>query len=125
MPIKSKKDALGYFTIEETATRLIIQADDDFYVLIISGERNRLDFESIKKSLACTTIMMVNKQEIFENFALEAGQILWVDNDLPCIIDNWIFKHTFVYGWTAGCCQALKIAPDDLVKANNVVLRFD
>lgn len=125
IPIKSKKDALGYFKIEETVPTLIIQTEIGFYALIISGERDKIDFDLIKSILGCEKVGMAEKKEIVEKLKLEPGQIPLIGHELPCIIDNWIFKYRFVYGGTGDWYYTLKIKPDDLVKANNVVLKFD
>lgn len=124
IPIKSKKDALGYFKIEETVPTLIIQTEIGFYALIISGERDKVDFELIKKLLGCTNIRMADKVEIIERFKVEPGQVPLIGHNLPCIIDNLIFKHRYVYGGTGDWFHTLKIRPEDLVKANQVVLNF-
>ncbi|HEX2977097.1 MAG TPA: YbaK/EbsC family protein, partial [Bacteroidales bacterium] len=122
IPIKSKKDATGYFKIEETAPTLIVQTQNDFYALIISGERHKVDLELIKKLLGSKKLSLANKTELSEKFGLEAGQIPLVGHDLPCIIDKLLFKYEFVYGGTGNCFFTLKIKPCDLVKANNVIL---
>jgi hypothetical protein len=51
IPIKSKKDALGYFNIEETAPTLIIQTENDFYALKYSIKRDRpfITYKDIQK----------------------------------------------------------------------------
>jgi Cys-tRNA(Pro)/Cys-tRNA(Cys) deacylase len=125
IPIKSKKDALGYFKIEETAPTLIIQTEIGYYALIISGERNKVNFDLIRKLLGCDAIKMADKIEIVEKFNIEPGQVPLVGHNLPCIIDNKIFKYNFVYGGTGNWYYTLKIKPEDLVKVNNVVLKFD
>jgi Cys-tRNA(Pro)/Cys-tRNA(Cys) deacylase len=125
IPIKSKKDALGYFKIEETVPTLILQTEIRFYALIISGERSKMDFDLIRNLLGCKKIGMADKKEIVSKFNMEPGQIPLIGHNLPCIIDNRIFKYRFVYGGTGDWYYTLKIKPDDLVKANNVVLKFD
>lgn len=125
IPIKSKNDALGYFKIEETAPTLILQTDLGFYALIISGERSKVDFDLIKDLLGCKKIGMANKNEIIDKFKIEPGQVPLTGHNLPCIIDNRIFKYRFVYGGTGDWYYTLKIKPNDLVKVNNVVLKFN
>lgn len=124
-PIKSKNDALGYFNVEETAPTLIIQTEDVFYALIISGERNRVDFDKIKNILGCRKFEMANKTQIMEKLNVVPGQVPLIGHELPCIIDNRIFKYSYVYGGTGDLYHTLKITPNDLIKANNVILRFD
>lgn len=125
IPIKSKKDAIGYFKIEETVPTLIIQTEIGFYALIISGERDKVNFELIRNLLGCKKIRMADKEEIIERFKVEPGQVPLIGHNLPCIVDNLIFKHRYVYGGTGDWYHTLKIRPEDLVKANRVVLNFD
>ncbi len=124
-PIKCKKDALGYFKIEETAPTLILQTEIGFYALIISGERSKIDFNLIKSLLGCNKIGLADKKDIIEKFKTEPGKIPLIGHNLPCIIDNRIFKYKFVYGGTGNWYYTLKIRPKDLVIANNVILKFD
>jgi len=124
-PIKSKKDALGYFKIDETVPTLIIHTELGFYAMIISGERDKVDFELIRNLLGCKKIRMADKAEIVDRFNVEPGQVPLIGHNLPCIIDNRIFKYPYVYGGTGDWFHTLKIKPDDLVEANQVVLSFD
>ncbi len=123
--VKSKTDALGYFRIAETAPTLIIKTEADYYALILSGERDKVDFDMLKTLLGCQKIGMANKAEIVTKFNIEPGQVPLIGHNLPCIIDNRIFKHHYVYGGTGDWYYTLKINPEDLVKANKVVLTFD
>lgn len=116
-PIKSKKDALGYFKIEETVPTLIVKTERDFFALIVSGERNNVDFNIIKKLLGCDQIAMANRHEVYEKLGLETGQIPLIGHNLPCIIDNKIFKYQFVFGGIGDMYYTLKIKPEDIVKA--------
>lgn len=125
MPIKSKKDATGYFKIGETVPTLIIKTEKDFFALIVSGERNKVNFNLIKSLLGCDQILLANSHEVYEKLGLETGQIPLIGHDLPCIVDNRIFKYPFVYGGIGDMYYTLKIKPDDIVKANNVILTFD
>jgi len=43
---------------------------------------------------------MADKREMVEQFKFEPGQVPLIGHDLPCIIDNRIFKYSFVYGGT-------------------------
>jgi len=124
-PIKSRSDALDFFSLEEMVPTLIVKADMDFYALIISGGREHIDFEMVKKLLACHKIRMANRQEILDKFGMETGHIPLIGHELPCIIDNRIFKNEYVYGGTGDLYHTLKINPNDLAKANRVALQFD
>lgn len=123
--IKSKKDALGYFKMEETVPTLIVQTERGYYALIVSGERHKIDFEQIKAQLGCQQFSLADKAEIKEKFNLEAGQVPLIGHKLPCIVDTMILKHSFVYGGTGDWYYTLKIRPQDLISANMVVLMFN
>jgi prolyl-tRNA editing enzyme YbaK/EbsC (Cys-tRNA(Pro) deacylase) len=123
-PIVSKKDAEGLFKIEETAPTLIISTDKGFYALIISGERNKVDFNVIKELLQCSNVNMANKTEIVEKFNIMPGQVPLVGHQLPCIMDQLLFNYPFVYGGSGDLYHTLKIKPEDLVKVNEVQLFF-
>jgi Cys-tRNA(Pro)/Cys-tRNA(Cys) deacylase len=123
--IKSKQDAIGLFNIEETAPTLILKTELGFYALIISGEREKIDFKSLKGLLGCKKVEMAKKEEIFEKFGVEAGQVPMIGLDLPCIIDKTLLKYNHIYGGTGNWNYTLKISPDDLITANNVILQID
>ncbi len=123
--IKSKKDALGIFNIEQTAPTLIIKTESGFFALIISGEREKIDFKILKELLGCKKVEMANGKEIVEKFGLVAGQVPLIGHNLPCIIDTNMLKYKYVYGGTGNWHYTLKITPNDLIKANNVVLQFN
>lgn len=125
IPIKSKQDALGIFKIEESAPTLIIKTEVGFYAVIISGERDKIDFKMIKDLLGCKEIGMAKKKEILDVFGMQAGQVPLIGHNLPCIIDNRLFKREYVYGGTGNWYYTLKINPNALVKANNVVLQLE
>lgn len=123
--IKSKKDAIGLFKIEETAPTLIVKTELNFYALIISGDREKIDFKVLKQLLACKKIEMAKREEIAEKFGFVAGQVPMIGHNLPCIIDRNILKYEYVYGGTGNWNYTLKISPNDLIKANNVILQMN
>ena len=124
-PIKSKKDALGYFKIEETVPTLIIQTEKGYYAVIVSGEREKIDLDVIKEILGSKKIGFADKNELIEKFNIEPGRVPLIGHGLPCVIDNAIFKHAYVYGGTGDFYCTLKIRPKDLVDANEVIATFN
>jgi len=124
-PIHSKQDALGYFKLEETAPTLILETENGYLALIISGEREKIDFKQLKKLTNCRKLQLGNSDEIKEKLYLKAGQIPLIGHKLPCIVDKKLFNYPFVYGGTGDLFHTLKIKPEDLVNANNVILKFD
>jgi Cys-tRNA(Pro)/Cys-tRNA(Cys) deacylase len=124
-PIHSKQDALGYFKLEETAPTLILETENGYLSLIISGEREKIDFKQLKKLTNCRKFQLANLDEIEEKLNLKAGQIPLVGHRLPCLFDKKLFNYPFVYGGTGDLFHTLKIKPEDLVKANQVIFKFD
>jgi Cys-tRNA(Pro)/Cys-tRNA(Cys) deacylase len=124
-PIHSKQDALGYFKLEETAPTLILKTENGYLALIISGEREKIDFKQLKKLTNCRKLQLAKSDEIQEVLDMQAGQIPLVGHRLPCLFDKKLFNYPFVYGGTGDLFHTLKIKPEDLVKANNVIFKFD
>jgi Cys-tRNA(Pro)/Cys-tRNA(Cys) deacylase len=124
-PIHSKQDALGYFRLEETAPTLILETENGFIALIISGEREKIDFSQLKKLTNCRKLQLANSDVIQKIMNLKAGQVPLIGHRLPCIIDKKLFNYPFVYGGTGDLFHTLKIKPADLVRANQVILKFD
>jgi prolyl-tRNA editing enzyme YbaK/EbsC (Cys-tRNA(Pro) deacylase) len=124
-PIHSKQDALGYFKLEETAPTLILETENGYLALIISGEREKVNFRQLKKLTNSKKLQLANPDLMQETMNLKAGQIPLIGHQLPCIIDKKLFNYSYVYGGTGDLFHTLKIKPDDLVKANQVILKFD
>jgi Cys-tRNA(Pro)/Cys-tRNA(Cys) deacylase len=124
-PIKSRNDALCYFKLEEMAPTLILKSNNTFYALIISGGRSRVDLNKIKELLACEILQMASKKEVLEKINIETGRIPLVGHNLPCIIDEGLFKYDFVYGGTGDFMHTLKIRPKDLERMNNTILKIN
>lgn len=124
-PIHSKQDALGYFRLEETAPTLILETENGYLALIISGEREKIDFRQLKKLTNCKKLQLANSDLIQETMNLKAGQVPLIGHKLPCVIDKKLFNYPYVFGGTGDLFHTLKIKPDDLVKANQVILKFD
>ena len=123
--IKSKHDAQGLFEINETAPTLILKTDVGFFAFVISGEREKINFKDLKRLLGCKKLEMAPKEEIVERFGFEAGQVPMLGHNLPCIFDNLLLKYKYVYGGTGNWNYTLKISPNDIIKANNVILQID
>jgi len=124
-PILAKQDATGIFKIEETVPTLIIDSDQGYFALIISGEREKIEFKQLKKLMNCRKFQLANPWDLQEKLNLIPGQVPLIGHQLPCIIDSRIFKYDYVYGGTGDSFFTLKIKPDDLVSVNNVIMQFD
>jgi len=124
-PIKSRNDALDYFKLEEMAPTLILKSEEKYFALIISGERNKIDFENIQNLLGCKHLEMATRQEVFDKMQLETGRIPLVGHNLPCIIDEGLFNYEYVFGGSGDFLHTLKIRPADLERMNNTILKLN
>jgi prolyl-tRNA editing enzyme YbaK/EbsC (Cys-tRNA(Pro) deacylase) len=125
IPIKSKKDALGYFKLEETVPTLIVQTEKGYYAIIISGERDKIDLEQIRLILEAEKIGFADRKDLITRFNFQPGGVPLIGHGLPCLMDNAIFKYQYVYGGTGDFYHTLKINPYDLKQANNVIAVFN
>jgi Cys-tRNA(Pro)/Cys-tRNA(Cys) deacylase len=124
-PIKSRKDALDLFKIEETAPTLILDSGVKMYALIINGSRKTIDFEAISKKLDCGKIALASSEKLLNELGMNPGEVAMVGHGLPCILDNKLFKNPYVYGGIGDAFKTLKINPADLKKVNDVILYID
>lgn len=124
-PIKSRFDALCYFKLEEMAPTLIVKTDIGFYAIIISGSREKIDYELIRKMLNCKDVAMATKDEVITQIGMKPGEIALVGHNLPCLIDEKIRQVEYVFGGAGNAHYTLKIRPFDLEKVNQVVGRFN
>lgn len=124
-PIHSKNDAAGIFKIEETAPTLILDTDKGFIALTISGVREKIDFKQLKKSTKCKKLQLANQEKIAEEFNIIAGQVPLIGHNFPCILDEKLFQFPFVYGGTGDLYHTIKISPQQLEEANNVIMKFE
>lgn len=124
-PIKSRFDALCYFKLEEMAPTLIVKTEKGFYALIVSGAREKVDFEFLRGLLACDEMIMATKEEVQGQIGMKPGEVAMVGHHLPCILDEQLFQQPYIYGGAGDTRCTLKIRPADLEKINKVVGRFN
>ena len=124
-PIKSRMDALQYFKLEEMAPTLIVKTENGFYAVIVSGTREKVDFEILQRLLNCQQISMATKEEVLAQIGMKPGEVAMVGHHLPCVIDENIFQQQYIYGGAGNARYTLKIRPSDLEKVNQVVQRFN
>lgn len=76
-PILTRQDGSEYFGIEvgQTAPSLILKTDKGFFVLIVSGNRSRLDFESIADMLGCRKVKLASPKEVQKVTGFEVGSV--------------------------------------------------
>jgi len=124
-PILTVSDAMGIFEIAETAPTIIIKTETDYFALLLSGDRGRIDFKQVRQVLQCKKVRMATREEVFEAIGYEPGHVPLVGHQLPCILDQRLFSHPYVYGGAGDAQFTLKINPRDIEKVNDIVAVFD
>ena len=124
-PIRSRFDALKYFRLEDTAPTLILKSESQMFALIVSGRREKVDLEIIRKELNCGMIKLADKNEVFQKLGIKTGEVALVGHGLPCILDKQLFNSEYIFGGAGNANYTLKIKPEHLEKANEVIFRFD
>lgn len=122
-PILSAQEGAVYFQIEigQTAPTFIIKADDQFFALILSGRRTRIDFKQIAKLIGCEQAQLAEKSEVKGKTGFAVGSVPLVGHALPCLLDKNLFSYAFVYGGSGLATRTLKISPQALLQVNQVI----
>lgn len=126
-PILSREDGSKYFGIEigQTAPSLILKTDKGYFALILSGNRDKIDFNILADILGCSTVKLASPKEVQKITGFEVGNVRMVGLDLPCVLDKRLFNYDFVYGGTGQATSTLKIEPSALIQLNYVIATFD
>lgn len=124
--IYSSQDGVNYFGIDigQTAPIIITKTEKGIYALIVSGERGKIDLESIAHILKCKKARLATKDELKKR-DFHPGSIPLVGHNLPCILDKRLFRYQFVYGGSGFPSYTLKINPKDLERLNNLIGRIE
>ncbi|WCR28066.1 hypothetical protein L3476_04645 [Paenibacillus thiaminolyticus] len=126
-PIRTAKEgakALG-IDLGQTAPALVLKADDDYVVLIMSGARGRIDLEAAAGLLGRGRLLLASRDEVREATGHEAGAIPLVGHTLPCLVDKLLYQYSYIYGGTGEPASTLKLDPRDLSKVNHVLAYLD
>ncbi|MBU2703054.1 prolyl-tRNA editing enzyme YbaK/EbsC (Cys-tRNA(Pro) deacylase) [Sporomusaceae bacterium BoRhaA] len=126
-PIRSAQDGATYFQIEigQTAPTLILEGDNKYFAVIVSGRRNGLDMEEMARVLGCHKVKLAKPNKVKKITGYKVGTIPLVGLSLPYILDKQLFEYDFVYGGTGEVDKTLKIAPAVLKMVNQVIAKFD
>ena len=122
--IHSIKDAEGYFDIKRLAPVLIIDTEKGLYAVIKSTLNGKINFEIVKKAIGCNEIKMAAPDKILFETGFNIGAIPLVGLSIPYVIDKLLLRFDYIYGGTGELQYTLKIAPNDVIKVNNVSIIF-
>lgn len=123
--IHSVDDAKGYYEACQTAPILIITTEMGYFALIKAGDRERVDFEQLKKVLQCERVKLASRKQVLKITGYEVGNVPLVGHQLPVILDGRLLQQPFVFGGVGNANFTLKIDSQDLEKINKVVAKID
>ncbi len=123
--ILSAMDAEGYYPVEKSAPAFVLQTENGLIGCMVSLQNGRLDFDKLKQVFGFSKLKMADRKKIKSQTGYDVGAIPLVGLHLPCIIDRKLFNHDFIYGGTGNDLFTLKIAPSELLKANEIIGMFD
>ena len=124
-PILSTSDAAKYFDIDKTAPTFILKTETGYVAFISSSKRGRCDLKAMKSALGFSVLKMADRKMVQDVTGYDAGTVPLIGHSLPCIFDDWLLDHDYIYGGTGDELHTLKIAPADVLRLNNVVRHFD
>ncbi|MUT67837.1 aminoacyl-tRNA deacylase [Paenibacillus sp. NEAU-GSW1] len=120
--IRSAQEGAIYFGIEagQTAPALVLKSETEFYALIASGNRGRVNLEEVSELIGCGPLKMASPKEVQQITGYAVGSVP-LALSLPCIVDRELYRYPYIYGGSGDPMSTLKIAPTDLEKLNVVV----
>ena len=122
-PIRSAQQGAEFFGIAagQTAPVLIVDTDQGFFAVVLSGDRGRLDCKVLSGILGCRRAAMASRNDVERLTGCLPGDLPLLGLDLPYVIDRRLDAYAFVYGGAGFPGRTLKVEPAALVKVNRVV----
>ena len=109
----------------QTAPTLIINADNNYFSLVFSGDRQRIDWVALAAIMGVSTVKLVAKDKVQSITGFAPGDIPMVGLPFPGIFDKRLLQYPFVYGGSGQQNRTLKLAPDLLQKSVHPVAFLD
>ncbi|MDF2479583.1 MAG: YbaK/prolyl-tRNA synthetase associated region [Sphingobacterium sp.] len=122
-PILTREDGSKYLGIDvgQTAPTLIIKTDKGFFALIISGSREKINFDQVARTLNCKNAKLASPKEVQKVTGFCVGSVALIGLNVPCLVDKSLFNFDYVYGGTGNSTSTLKISPRALIELNSIV----
>lgn len=124
-PILSAADAAGYYPVEKSAPTFVLQTENGLIGCFVSVGSGRVDFEALKRKFGYAKLKMADKKKIERQTGYQVGSIPLIGLGLPCLFDNALLQFDHVYGGTGDELVTLKIAPQDVLRLNNIIGTFN
>lgn len=120
-PILSTQDASKYFDIEKAAPTLIMDTEQGLVAFIVSSKRGKLNYNAMKQELGFIKLKLADNEKVEKITGYKVGALPLIGHNLPCVFDDYLFDHDYVYGGSGDALKTLKIRPDDVLRLNNVI----
>lgn len=122
-PIRSAQEGVEYFGIElgQTAPTLVLKSDRDYFSVIFSGDRGRLDLAEIAQIVERDQVKLASPKEVQQLTGFTVGSVPMVGLSMPCIVDRRLYRYTSIYGGTGEPTSTLKLNPRVLEELNQVI----
>lgn len=126
-PILTREEGSDFLGIEvgQTAPTLILKTDQGFLGAIISGSREKINFDKLADLLNYSKVELASPKEVRKTTGFDVGSVALIGFGLPCVADRRLFGYDFIYGGTGQSTSTLKIEPQALTELNQVLLMFD
>ncbi len=103
-----------------------MQTENGLIGCITSIQNGRLDFEKMKLQFGYSKLKMADRKKKFKSqTGYSVGSIPLSGWDFPVYLIKNMLEHDFVYGGTGNELLTLKIAPTELLKANEIIGMFE
>ncbi|KQL44627.1 prolyl-tRNA synthetase [Brevibacillus choshinensis] len=125
--IRTAQDGADYFGIElgQTAPTLVLETENGYVAAILTGDRGRLDFQSVAVTLSCQEVKLANPKQVEAITGFRIGTVPLVGLFLPCLFDRRLFRYSAIYGGTGEAGSTLKISPGAVEELNQVMAYLD
>ncbi|WP_025691992.1 aminoacyl-tRNA deacylase [Paenibacillus zanthoxyli] len=125
-PIKTAQEGAAFLGIEigQTAPALVLRAGNEYFAMVVSGDRGRVNLEDAAALLGHDSLKMASPKQVLQLTGQEVGSVSLM-LPLPCILDRRLFRYPSIYGGTGEPGSTLKIPPQALEQLNEVVAYLD
>lgn len=120
-PIRSTVDAASLFPLRQSAPTLILQTERGLIACISGYERGRLDLAELKRTFGYSSLKLAPASLVLAETGYVPGAVAMIGHGLPCIFDNRLLEHSFIYGGSGDELHTLKIAPADVARMNTII----
>jgi len=125
--IRSAADGAASWGIDlgRTAPALVLEAEGDFLLLVVSGVAKRVDLGSLDLGPGKNGPRMAPAGELLGHFGIRPGEVPLFGLGIPAFIDRRLMAYDFIYGGSGIPGVTLKIAPASLLVLNRKAVLVD